>query len=296
MAEYISCDLKGGLGNQLFQLFSVLGFAFKHGRIPIFPYSKELGRGNNTRRNTYWHTLLENLHSYTTDYSNSLVNTDMLLRFPLLNEPAFHYIDFASYIPSNSVTLTGYYQSHHYFKDVEQRIFKEIDLSNKQTLVRNQYDNLINHGNKKVISMHFRIGDYINIQSHHPLMEIDYYKDAMKHILSNEDVSNCVLLYFCQPSDIHMADIMICLIQAQFIDLHIVRADNIHSDWEEMILMSCCDHHIIANSTFSWWGAYLNQTTQDKIVCYPSKWFGPALSRNNTKDLCPDTWVKIQCK
>ena len=63
-------------------------------------------------------------------------------------------------------------------------------------------------------------------------------------------------------------------------------------DWEQMLLMSCCDHHIIANSTFSWWGAYFNNKP-GKLVCYPKKWFNSEPHNAGTVDLFPEGWVKL---
>ena len=59
-----------------------------------------------------------------------------------------------------------------------------------------------------------------------------------------------------------------------------------------MLMMSCCTHNIIANSSFSWWGAYFN-SNKEKIICRPEKWFGPAMVDNNIQDLCPEEWIVI---
>ena len=76
-------------------------------------------------------------------------------------------------------------------------------------------------------------------------------------------------------------------------DIDFIQVSHELQDWEQMLQMSLCHHNIIANSTFSWWGAYFNSSFDDKIVCYPKKWFGRALSQHNLKDLCPKKWVKI---
>jgi hypothetical protein len=64
-------------------------------------------------------------------------------------------------------------------------------------------------------------------------------------------------------------------------------------DWRQLLLMSCCQHNIIANSSFSWWAAYFNDNSE-KIICYPEQWFGLQLSNHNTSDMCPKSWNKIK--
>jgi hypothetical protein len=100
-------------------------------------------------------------------------------------------------------------------------------------------------------------------------------------------------MYFCEESDLGDALEKIQHLVQAFPTFKFVRGNNTLADWEQLLLMSCCHHNIIANSSFSWWGAYFN-THDDKIVCYPSVWFGPAANLN-TRDLCPPEWMRIQC-
>jgi len=99
-------------------------------------------------------------------------------------------------------------------------------------------------------------------------------------------------MYFCEDNDIDDVDRIVNELKKNFPLLTFVRGENKLADWEQMLLMSCCHHNIIANSSFSWWAAYLNSWC-DKTVCYPSVWFGPA-APHNTKDLCPQEWIKIE--
>jgi hypothetical protein len=77
----------------------------------------------------------------------------------------------------------------------------------------------------------------------------------------------------------------------KFKNIIFVRANNDLSDWEQMLLMSLCQHNIIANSTFSWWGAYFNENPEKK-VCYPSLWYGEKANIDTT-NMFPSSWIKI---
>ena len=137
--------------------------------------------------------------------------------------------------------------------------------------------------------MHFRIGDFKDLQECHPLLPVNYYINALKYVSDNFGDDYDVLI-FCEADDIHtvhaMIDKMDIKFKVSFVDENI-------PDWKQMIMMSCCDINIIANSTFSWWGAYLNNSP-NHIVLYPSIWFGPRIT-HDISDLFPTEWQKIDC-
>jgi hypothetical protein len=147
--------------------------------------------------------------------------------------------------------------------------------------------------------MHFRLGDYKDIQEFHNLLPASYYEKALKHLFSAKGIRegniHVQILYFCEKEDNETVGRVIDQLKTSmdYVGLTFVKVDDEIIDWEQMLLMSCCDSHIIANSSFSWWGAYFNGS-EDKIVCYPSVWFGPRLSStNNTDSMFPPSWNQI---
>ena len=111
----------------------------------------------------------------------------------------------------------------------------------------------------------------------------------MKTIIEKDN--NCInVLYFNEKQDHNLIENIIKNIKQVYPYLNFINCDYNIEDWEQLILMSLCNHNIIANSTFSWWAAYFN-SNPEKIVCYPNIWFGPNCN-NSTEDLFPNNWLK----
>jgi hypothetical protein len=169
-----------------------------------------------------------------------------------------------------------------------------LRIDDYKVSLTNKYLKLINED--KPISMHFRRGDYKNLPNFYILLNTDYYKTGLRHVLNiNADKPDKLnkVLYFCEDQDLEDVDKMILDIKTEFPTILFIRADPELEDWEQLILMSLCRHNIIANSTFSWWGAYLN-TSRDKTVVCPLTWFGSSLQQtHDVKDLFLKEWIKI---
>ena len=186
-----------------------------------------------------------------------------------------------------------------YFDEYKATIFKLIRLEDTRAKVVKMYACLNMNGEKyeqfdEMISMHFRIGDYIKYPDIHPILSYDYYYNSLLFIKKNDAPdSNKNVLYFCEDENVEQVNTCIARLQKDFPDTRFCRAPEILEDWQQLILMSCCKYNIIANSTFSWFGAYF-YVFPNKIVCYPSLWFGKRLS-HSTKDLFPPQpmWNKI---
>ena len=139
--------------------------------------------------------------------------------------------------------------------------------------------------------MHFRLGDYKKYPLVYPILTEKYYSNSLSFILDQVTNKPEHVLYFCEDADLEDVGKIIAGLQTLFPYLNFVRANPLLEDWEQLLLMSLCEYNIIANSTFSWWGAYLNDNI-NKIVCYPDKWFKPETNKD-ISDLFPEDWVRI---
>lgn len=174
--------------------------------------------------------------------------------------------------------LDGYWQSEKYFgvhSDTIRNDFKFplLDIKNKDYA-----DKILQ---SEAISIHIRMGDYVNHPLHGGICTLDYYHKAIDLIKSK--VINPKFFVFSN-------DIEWCENNLDLLDANYITGNDGENSFRDMQLMSICKHNIIANSSFSWWGAWLN-SNPDKIVIAPNKWFNdPTI---NTKDLLPDSWIQI---
>ena len=99
------------------------------------------------------------------------------------------------------------------------------------------------------------------------------------------------MLYFCEDADLPQVIDIIKQLKEVYPLVEFIRAPSDLEDWQQLLMMSCCQHNIIANSTFSWWGAYFN-SNPEKIVCSPAEWFGPKIDIK-MEDLLPEEWTTI---
>lgn len=178
------------------------------------------------------------------------------------------------------VCLDGYWQSESYFKDIAQALISDFTLRDGLSETAERVATEI--GMVEAVSVHVRRGDYITNKSanvFHGVCSIDYYQAAMAYIRER-----CNAPVFFVFSD----DIAWCRERFEGDDMVFVSRDGI-LDVDELVLMSRCKHNIIANSSFSWWGAWLNRH-EGKTVISPKKWFNADMP---TQDLIPDAWIRL---
>lgn len=290
----IIVNLRGGLGNQLFQYALGLRLSLMKNvvlKLDIFSYEKNpwaqydlkhfnieenLADQNELKRfriNSISKKILNKLRNqFKSYYSNKNVKEIKSIFDPEIFK-----------VP-NDVYLTGYWQSEKYFKDIEDIIREKFTVKYGLFGENIRIADMINNQNS--VSLHVRRGQYVidpSANRVHGTMDINYYKKCISFIAKKIENPH----FFIFSDDIKWVKANLSIeYPTTYVD-DIIKNKN----YDDMRLMSMFKHNIIANSTFSWWGAWLNRNP-NKIVIAPKKWFKDPI-RNQENDIVPDSWIKI---
>ena len=285
-----SVNLCGGLGNQLFQIFTTLALSFKYSKPFFFLNVHELKSGP-TIRHTYWDTFFTQLKPFLKDsVPQNIVH---------FKETGFHFnpIDIET-IRGQTIVIFGYFQSPKYFNDYKPYIYNFLKIDVKKNQVKEKLSNFVSldYTSNVYISLHFRFGDYKLYPTIYNILDENYYSKALD-VLTNKLIIlhpnkqlNINILYFVEHSELPEAEVISQNLRSKYPTFNFTYIDDTFDDWEQLLVMSLCNHNIISNSTFSWWGAYLN-TNRNQLVCCPATWFMPE-STLDTRDLYPNAWIK----
>jgi len=253
----------GRLGNQMFQYASLRGIAARRGYDFGIPPSKFEDEWKT-------HQLFEAFDLPNLPRSNVKYLDGG--NAPVAQERFFHFDQLLFDQCPNDVSLFGFFQSEKYFKHIEDSILE--DFTFRDHILEPCKE--IAEGFDNPVSLHVRRTDYLTNNVNHHNLDLSYYEEALKHFDGRQ-----VIVFSDDPEW--------CQEQELFSDDRFLVSES-GDNKIDLCLMSFCSGHIIANSSFSWWGAWL---AKSKKVIAPSKWFGPNNADKDTTDLIPETWTII---
>jgi hypothetical protein len=266
----VTSYLAGGLGNQIFQVVAAYNLAKKNNDISEFNFNE-------------CHTPFQGYQSVK--YKDTIFK-DFNHKNNLFIENIFsqkgHCFETITY--KKNLQLQGFFQSEKFFEENKKDIVEK--LLNGIKSEKEKYENVIKfissiefNYEKSLVSVHIRRGDYLKFPHIHTPCGLDYYKKAL--FIMKEKIGDFKPVFISDDKD---------WCKEVFKDLDCLISP-FNDEIEDLILMINCKHNIIANSSFSWWGAYLNQNP-NKIVIGPKKWFGPG-GPQDQQDTIPESWIKI---
>lgn len=264
MIGFNNLGFLGRLGNQMFQYAATKGMAAHHGYELVVP------KHDHKVKDPYGFELKIDIH---TPFKMESLERFGILRGVLdVNERMFTFDEeLFDMIPDNT-SLSGYFQTEKYFKHIKDDVKKDFTFYDE---ILNPCEEMMNSVGE-AISLHVRRTDYTT-NPNHASLDLSYYEEALKRmpkdlpvVIFSDDVK------WCQEQEIFSGDrFMVSESGDQYVDL---------------CLMTLCKYHINANSSFSWWGSWL---ANSKKVTAPSKWFGPGLEHQDTKDIYAEGWEVI---
>ncbi|MDR1877050.1 MAG: alpha-1,2-fucosyltransferase [Flavobacteriaceae bacterium] len=275
--------LLGGLGNQMFQYAAGKALACKK-NTSFYLNANAFITNYKYRSYDLRHF---NIHEKSISLNEARV-VHYLSKFniaiKIYEEKSFTYQEDFFNQKSKNIYFNGFFQSEKYFKNIEPILREDFKLLTPLSSPSEKILAVIKNVNS--VSIHIRRGDYVTNTGANQLFglcDLDYYKKAVRLIESKIEAPH----YFIFSDDIEWAkqNIQVGNSKTDFIDFN-----DSSKNYEDMELMKNCKHNIIANSSFSWWGAWLNDNP-NKIVIAPKKWF--ASQEMDSKDLIPLTWVQL---
>jgi hypothetical protein len=254
----------GRLGNQMFQYATLKSLAYKNNYDFTIPPS-------DFRDPWHDHQLLDGFELYSLPKENVRYNNVQ----QRLSEQHFHFDSVVYENCPDNVDIFGYFQTEKYFVSIKDDVKKDFTFKDNIRTPAKEYFESIE--SDSVISLHIRRGDYVN-QPWHGCCSLEYYQEA----LSSMSPDLPVIIFSDDPE---------WALNQELFESDRFYVSQGNSNLFDMCLMTFCDHHIIANSSFSWWGAWLSDA---KKIVAPRRWFGPPLSeQNDTCDLIPYSWIKL---
>lgn len=284
-------NIHGGLGNQLFQYAIGRSISIKNGvklKLDIslmngydlrtfglnkFKFSGEIATLSEVKyyssNNKYFNKILQSIYSKTPFGGNFYCEQNEFVFDPRVMNITKGYI-------------TGYWQSYKYFDAIRSTLLKDLKIKEELNLKNIKVLEKINGSNS--VSLHIRRGDYVNNSKNNRLYNvfgIEYYNKAINFI--NHKVENPYFFVFSDDLEWASENINIDG-QVEFVNVN----STINPEFD-LMLMSNCKHNIIANSTFSWWAAYLNENSRKNVIA-PNKWMSTI---SDLEDLYPSNWIKL---
>jgi hypothetical protein len=280
--------IQGGLGNQLFQYCTGRVLADKLGvelGLDIRGYDENspfgVGLGHfNLRAND---TPL-GLPSRKEDGLGGFIWDRICGRHKNIYKAAHLGYDPQVFRLSDGAYIKGYWQSETYFIDQRAQILKDLEIVTPPSA--ENIAALQNIENCLSVSLHIRRGDYVSNAKYnamHGTCDLNYYERAVAYLV--EKLGNDIVIFaFSDDPDWVAENLKLP------VEVHYMRHNSSEKNYEDLRLMARCKHHIVANSSFSWWGAWLNPSN-DKMVLAPKRWYEDANTSN--PDIVPPAWIEL---
>ena len=291
----IIAKLLGGLGNQMFQYATARRLAEKHStilKLDVTGFEEYKLRRYNLHCFQAWEYLATQTEIESIKGNQNIFSglrrkfiSKLDIKHPRnswIIEKQFHF-DADILESPNNVLLDGYWQSEKYFADITDILRREFAIKYQQDIQSQKFADSIQ--NTEAVSLHVRRTDYVqNVLTNkiHGTCDQDYYDRSVRYIA--ERVTNPHFFVFSDEPQWARDNLKLDF------PMTIVDCNDASRNYEDLRLISMCKHNIIANSSFSWWGAWLNSNL-DKLVIAPQKWFND--ETRNTKDIIPERWIKM---